>query len=288
MSTFTDQFWQSPDGLRLHYRDYPGRGDRPVVVCLPGLTRNARDFDGLAGRIAGEWRVLCPDMRGRGDSQYAKNSATYNPLQYVQDINALFDELKVERFVIIGTSLGGLMAMILAMIDAKRIAGVVLNDIGPVIEPAGLARIRDYVGQGRSFPTWMHAARALEEEQGGSFPDYDVHQWLAMAKRVMTVGQNGRIVYDYDMKIAEPFERPGGEAGVDLWPGYMALAGRPLLLLRGELSDLLSTETLGEMARRIPDAQAVSVSRVGHAPTLDEPEAANAIERLLERVASNV
>lgn len=288
MNTFTDQFWQSPDGLRLHYRDYAGPQDRPVVVCLPGLTRNARDFEGLAGRIAGQWRVLCPDMRGRGDSQYAKNSATYNPLQYVQDINALFDELKIKRFVVVGTSLGGLMAMLLAMIDAKKIAGAVLNDIGPVIEPSGLARIRDYVGQGRSFPTWMHAARALEEEQSGSFPDYDVHQWLAMAKRVMTVGQNGRIVYDYDMKIAEPFERPGGEAGVDLWPGYMALAGRPLLLLRGELSDLLSTETLGEMARRIPDAVAVSVRRVGHAPTLDEPEAAAAIDRLLERVAQNV
>lgn len=285
MNTYTDQFWQSPDGLRLHYRDYAGAEDRPVVVCLPGLTRNARDFEGLAGRIAGQWRVICPDMRGRGDSQYAKNSATYNPLQYVQDINALFDELRIERFVVVGTSLGGLMAMLLAMIDAKRIAGAVLNDIGPVIEPSGLARIRDYVGQGRSFPTWMHAARALEEEQSASFPDYDVHQWLAMAKRVMTVGQNGRIVYDYDMKIAEPFERPGGEAGVDLWPGYMALAGRPLLLLRGELSDLLSTETLGEMARRIPDAVAVSVRRVGHAPTLDEPEAVQAIERLLERVA---
>ena len=285
MNNFTDQFWQSPDGLRLHYRDYAGPADRPVVVCLPGLTRNARDFEGLAGRIAGQWRVLCPDMRGRGDSQYAKNSATYNPLQYVQDINALFDELRIERFVVVGTSLGGLMAMLLAMIDAKRLAGAVLNDIGPVIEPSGLARIRDYVGQGRSFPTWMHAARALEEEPSTSFPDYDVHQWLAMAKRVMTVGQNGRIVYDYDMKIAEPFERPGGEAGVDLWPGYMALAGRPLLLLRGELSDLLSTETLGEMARRIPDAVAVSVRRVGHAPTLDEPEAVQAIERLLERVA---
>jgi pimeloyl-ACP methyl ester carboxylesterase len=151
MSTYTDQYWQSPDGLRLHYRDYAGRDDRPVVVCLPGLTRNARDFDGLAGRIAGEWRVLCPDMRGRGDLQYAKNSATYNPMQYVQDVNALFDELKIDRFVVVGTSLGGLMAMLFAMIDAKRIAGAVLNDIGPVIEPSGLARIRDYVGQGAAF-----------------------------------------------------------------------------------------------------------------------------------------
>ncbi|RVU05325.1 alpha/beta hydrolase [Novosphingobium umbonatum] len=288
MSAYSDQFWQSPDGLRLHYRDYAGPQDqpkdRPVILCLPGLTRNARDFAGLAERLSPQWRVLCPEMRGRGDSDYAKNSQTYNPMQYVADVNALLEQAGVDRFVAIGTSLGGLMTMVLAMIDAKRIAGAVLNDIGPVIEASGLARIRDYVGQARSYPTWMHAARDLEEEHGAAFPDYDAHQWLAMAKRVMTLGQNGRIVYDYDMKLAEPFEKPGAEAGVDLWPGYLALTGRPLLLLRGELSDILSTATLEEMARRIPDAVAVNVSRVGHAPTLDEPEAVAAIERLLERV----
>jgi pimeloyl-ACP methyl ester carboxylesterase len=175
MSSFSDEFWQSPDGLKLHYRDYPAQEDEGLapVVCLPGLTRNARDFATLAERVSAT-RVLRPDMRGRGDSAYAKNSATYNPMQYVQDVNALFDELALDRFVLIGTSLGGLMAMILALIDARRLTGAVLNDVGPVIEPEGLDKIRDYVGQGRSFPSWMHAARALEEDHGAAFPDYEL------------------------------------------------------------------------------------------------------------------
>jgi pimeloyl-ACP methyl ester carboxylesterase len=287
MSDFSDEYWQSADGLRLHYRDYPAKGGEalPPVLCLPGLTRNARDFAQIAQRLSQKWRVICPDMRGRGDSDYSKNSETYNPMHYVQDVNLLLDALGVERFVVIGTSLGGLMAMILAMIDAKRLAGVVLNDIGPVVEAEGLARIRDYVGQGRSYPTWMHAARDLEEDHAAAFPDYDAHDWLAMAKRVMVLGQNGRIVYDYDMRIAEPFEKPGGEAGVDLWPGFDALAGRPLLIVRGGLSDVFSGATLAEMLRRNGEAEAVTLPRIGHAPTLDEPEAVAAIERMLARVA---
>ncbi len=289
MTLYFDAHWQSADGLRLHYRDYPARdgtgGDRPVVVCLPGLTRNARDFATLAEHLSARWRVICPEMRGRGDSDYSKNSATYTPITYVQDVNLLFDGLGFDRIIIIGTSLGGLMAMILAMIDAKRLAGVVLNDVGPVIDPAGLARIRDYVGQAKSYPTWMHAARDLMEDHGAAFPDFSVEDWLAMAKRVMVLGQNGRIVYDYDMKIAEPFATAGGEVPVvDMWPAYEALAGRPLLLLRGGLSDLLSPETLAEMAHRIPEAEVVEVPRVGHAPLLDEAEALAGIERLLAKL----
>ena len=286
MPAYTDRYWDSPDGLRLHLRDYEGGDGRPPVLCLPGLTRNARDFAALAERLAPRWRVMCPDMRGRGDSDYSRNSATYNPMQYVADVNAMLEQLRVERFVAIGTSLGGLMTMLLAMIDQKRIAAAVLNDVGPVIEAEGLARIRDYVGQGRSFPTWMHAARALEEDQAKAFPDYGISEWLAMAKRVMVVSSNGRIVFDYDMKIAEPFAAPGGEAGVDLWPGMAALAGRPLLFVRGALSDILSSDTLAEMGRRLPEAELVTVPRIGHAPSLDEPEVAAAIERLLDKVAA--
>jgi pimeloyl-ACP methyl ester carboxylesterase len=282
--SWQDRHWQSADGLTLHYRDYAGPERGIPVLCLPGLTRNARDFEGLAARLSPRWRVICPDMRGRGDSAYAKNSATYTPVQYVADVNALLEQAGITRFVAVGTSLGGLMTMILAMVEPKRIAAAVLNDVGPVIEPEGLARIRDYVGQGSTFPTWMHAARALEEGQGEAFPDYQLGDWLAMAKRLMVLNSNGRIVYDYDMKIAEPFEKPGGEAGVDMWPGLEALAGRPVLFLRGELSDILSTATLEEMARRLPQARAVTVPRVGHAPSLDEPEAAEAIEHLLEQV----
>lgn len=284
MSEFTDCQWQSRDGLTLHYRDYPGRNDRPPVLCLPGLTRNARDFEGLAAALAGEWRVLCVDFRGRGDSDYAKDSASYNPLQYAEDVGELLVQKGIEKVVSIGTSLGGLVTMILAMTGAERLAGVVLNDVGPEVDPAGLARIRGYVGQGRSFPTWMHAARALEENASIAFPDFTVADWLVMAKRCMVLGSNGRIAFDYDMKIAEPFSQPGGEAGVDLWPGFEALGGRPVLALRGELSDILSAKTLTAMAKRIKGLETVTIPRVGHAPTLDEPESRAAILKLLARV----
>lgn len=284
MSKFADCHWTSQDGLQLHYRDYPGRTDRPPLLCLPGLTRNARDFEGLAAQFAGEWRVICPDLRGRGDSDYAKESASYNPLQYVDDIARLFEQTGLRKVVAIGTSLGGILTMILAMTGADRLAGAVLNDIGPVIEPAGLERIRGYVGKGGSYPTWVHAARAIEETQGANFPDWDTAQWLVMAKRTMVVGSNGRIQFDYDMKIAEPLARPGGEAGVDLWPGVKAMSGCPVLVLRGELSDLLSNETQRRMVEILPDAEAVTVPRVGHAPTLDEPAARAAIAALLARI----
>ncbi len=284
MSEFADRFWTSRDGLKLHYRDYAGRDDRPVVVCLPGLTRNARDFAHVASRIAGQWRVICPELRGRGDSAYAKDSATYNPVQYVEDLAALFEEAQIGRIVALGTSLGGLMTMIMAMTMPERLAGALLNDVGPEIEPEGLERIRGYVGQGRSFETWMHAARALEESQASAFPEYEITDWLAMAKRCMVVGSNGRIVFDYDMKIAEPLAQSGGEAGVDLWPALDGLKGKPVLLLRGELSDVLSDKVHRRMAKVLPEAEAVTVPGVGHAPMLDEPEAVAALDRLLARL----
>jgi pimeloyl-ACP methyl ester carboxylesterase len=285
MSDFSDEHWTSRDGLALHYRDYPGRGDRPPVLCLPGLTRNARDFERLARRLAGEWRVICPEMRGRGDSAYSRDSATYNPLQYVEDVGLLLEQGGIDRFVAIGTSLGGLMTMVMAAQMPGRIAGALLNDIGPEIEAGGLARIGNYVGQGRTFPTWMHAARALEENQGAAYPDFAVADWRDLAKRVMTVGSNGRIVFDYDMKIAEPFKEANGAAPPNLWPTLDGLKGKPVALIRGGLSDVLSAQTLERMRQRLPEADIVTLPRVGHAPTLDEPECLAAIDRLLAKVA---
>ena len=285
MTDFKDCYWSSRDGLKLHYRDYPGREDRPPVLCLPGLTRNARDFGELAAHLCGEWRVLCPDMRGRGDSAYAKDSASYNPMQYVDDVALMLEAAGIDRVVIIGTSLGGLMTMAMAMTMPQLIVAAALNDIGPQIELEGLERIRDYVGQGRSFPTWMHAARAMQETHGQVFPDYQIADWLAAAKRTMTLGGNGRIVFDYDMKIAEPLGKMGPDSQVDLWPGLDALAGKPLLLIRGALSDLLSESTLEQMRQRLPGAETVTIANVGHAPSLNEPEAVAAIDRLLARVA---
>ena len=160
-----------------------------------------------------------------------------------------------------------------------------LVDVGPAIDEAGIAAIRDYVGQGGSFPTWMHAARALQEVHGASHPDFALTDWLAMAKRVMVLGANGRVVYDYDMGIAEPFNTVAAPPAADLWPGFEALAGRPLLLLRGATSAILARATADEMKRRVPALEVVTVPRTGHAPTLAEPESRAAIDRLLAQVA---
>ncbi len=290
MPGYADNYWTSPDGLRLHYRDYPvregsGGENRPPILCIPGLTRNARDFEPVVGAFAGDWRVICVDLRGRGNSEYARDPQSYNPRTYVADLNALFAEAGLTRFVAIGTSLGGLLTMLLAAGGRERLAGAVLNDVGPVVEREGLARIRDYVGKGSTFPTWMHAARALEEVMGHAFPDYGAADWLVLAKRMLELGGNGRIAFDYDMKIAEPFARANDGPQPDLWPFFEALSGCPVLTLRGELSDILSVETLAEMQQRMPTMEAVTLPRIGHAPTLAEPVALEAIARLLAKVA---
>ena len=285
MTIYTDGWWQVRDGLKLHYRDYPGNegSARPPIVCLPGLTRNARDFEELAERLAGDWRVICIENRGRGESEYARDAQTYTPMQYVEDLLALLDEQGIERFVSFGTSLGGLMTFILAATAPERLAGAVINDIGAVIDPVGLERIRNYVGQGRSFPTWVHAARAIAETQGQAYPDFELADWLAMAKRTMSLSSNNRVVFDYDMKIAEAAVGPDGDTP-DAWPAVRALAGRPVLFVRGGISDILSAKTLDEMLEALPEAEAVTIDNVGHAPLLTEPEALAAIDRLLARI----
>ncbi|MEL6238510.1 MAG: alpha/beta hydrolase [Pseudomonadota bacterium] len=291
--SYEDKRWKSADGLELYYRDYAAvdaaesdGGQRLPVICLHGLTRNSRDFADLAEHIAGQGRrVIVPEMRGRGLSDYAADSSTYNPAQYVVDVELLLSELGWDRFISIGTSMGGLMTMLLAAAKPGRLEGLVMNDIGPEVETSGLARIGGYVGQGRSYPTWMHAAKSLQSVHGEAFPDWDLDQWLEMAKRTLVVSQNGRISYDYDMAIAEPFSEPGNAAPSNLWLAYEALAGVPMVLVRGELSDLLSPETVKQMGVRNPKMSLVTVPRVGHAPTLDEPEARAAIDALLSTLA---
>jgi pimeloyl-ACP methyl ester carboxylesterase len=278
--TFVDNYWWSNDGLRLHYRDYPGRMDKPVIVCLPGLTRNARDFHALAERLSGEWRVLAVEFRGRGESAYAKDAMTY-----VQDVEALLTELAVPRVILLGTSLGGIVSMILASMDRERIAGVILNDIGPDIEPRGLERIRGSVGRTGPWPTWLHAARWLGENNASAYPTYTLSDWLVMAKRVFRLTSAGRIVADYDKKISEPFRLAGGEAGQDMWPVLAGMGTVPTLILHGELSDVLSEATARAMVAKLPNAKYVNVPGVGHAPVLDEPAALAAIDAFLPSIS---
>ena len=287
MASYEDRFWNSADGLKLHYRDYSGPDGSTAkpVLCLHGLTRNARDFESLAEHLAQSRRVIVPEMRGRGQSEYAKDSSTYSPPTYVGDVERLLSDLAIDKFVAVGTSMGGLMTMMMAAANPGRIQAAVINDIGPEVELAGVSRISEYVGQSRNYPTWMHAARSLKEVHGAAFPDFDLDQWLAMAKRTLVIGQNGRISYDYDMAIAEPFSKPGNAAPANLWLAFEALRGVPMLLVRGELSDLLSEETVKQMGTRNPAMSTVTVARVGHAPTLDEPEVRTAIDSLLAGVA---
>jgi pimeloyl-ACP methyl ester carboxylesterase len=281
-----NRYWWSNDGLRLHYRDYPGRDDRPPILCLPGLTRNARDFAALAARLAPDWRVIAVDLRGRGESAYAKDPMSYVPLTYVQDVEGLLGELAVPSYIAFGTSLGGIVTMLLAGTARERIVGALLNDVGPEIETAGLSRIRTYVGKSNTWPTWMHAARAVAEANGDVYPDYDIEDWLAMAKRLYRLNSAGRIVLDYDMKIAEPFRVPGNEAGPDMWRALEQLRQVPTLILRGGRSDVLGAKTAERMVAALDLAELVTVPGVGHTPTLSEPEAASAIDRLLERLST--
>lgn len=288
MGRWSDNYWWSNDGLRLHYRDYPAdpeHAGKPPIICIPGLTRNARDWEGVAERLAGQWRVLCVDLRGRGESAYAKDPMTYVPLTYLQDLEALIRALELDRFILFGTSLGGLLSMLVGAAERPRVAAVLINDIGPKIDEEGVARIRTYVGRTANWPTWVHAARDMGDIHGECFPDWRLEDWLVFAKRVAKLSNSGRIVFDYDMRIAEPFKIAAPVAGLDMWSAFAALKDVPTLVVRGETSDILSPETMARMGEGHARMEAVTIPRVGHAPTLDEPEAQAAIDRLLAKVA---
>ena len=283
-AAWRDHYWWSNDGVRLHARVYSPtteQGEHAApILCIPGLTRNARDFDALAPHLAQFAQVYALDLRGRGESGYAKDVMSYVPLTYAQDVIAMLADAEIDRFSSVGTSLGGLVTMLLAATQPGRLVAAVLNDVGPELNPAGLDRIKGYVGQSASYPTWVHAARAIGVANAEVYPLWGLEEWLVMAKRTHRLTREGRIVADYDSNIAQPFKLPGGEAGVDLWPAFDTLKGVPTLILRGALSDILAADAAERMAARLPEARLVIVPDVGHAPTLDEPEAVAAIDGL--------
>ena len=284
MASWTDRYWYSAEGLRLHYRDYEGPRDKPPIFCIPGLTRNARDFEPVAERYAGQWRIIAIDLRGRGLSEMDPEPSRYAPNYYVAYILKLLDQEGIADAVFFGTSLGGICTMLLASTDADRIAGAMLNDIGPEIDPAGIERIGGYVGQDVGFQSWEDAARVIAERHREKFPYWTDQQWDRFARRTCHETADG-IHFHYDMAIAENFRAATeGPQGAN-WHLYEALAGRPVTILRGELSDLLSAEIAGRMVEALgDDAELVVVPDVGHTPNLEEPEVQAALDRLLDRV----
>ena len=281
---YRDGFFTVRDGLRLHYRDYPGAADRPPVLCLPGLTRNARDFEHLGERLSPHFRVLALEFRGRAQSDYDPQPGRYNPLTYAGDAIELLNQLMIARAIFVGTSLGGLVTMTVAGMAPQRIVASILNDIGPEPHVAGLDRIRSYVGKNVRFADWDEAARALAANNS-NIPESRSHEdWVRMARRTCRE-DNGGVVFDYDFAIAHPFTTGNPGVKFDMWPLFYALAQHPLLVVRGEKSDLLTAEDTERMQSAVPSIKLVTVPGVGHAPELDEPAAVAAIDEFLETVA---
>lgn len=279
---FRERHYTSQDGLRLYFRDYgdPSSTATPVL-CLSGLTRNSRDFHGVALRLSAARRVLCPDYRGRGRSQYDRDWRRYAPRTYLDDIRHLLAAVNLHRVVVIGTSLGGILAAAMAVAMPCAVAGAVLNDVGPEIGRDGLERIIAYMRDDRPQADWSRAARHLREV----FPDLpadDEDGWLEIARGTYRECGDGLLRIDWDPAIVKPLLRRR-DRSPDLWPLFRALGRIPAVVLRGATSNILGEATVKRMTGEIPGLTAVTVGGVGHAPSLAEPEAAEAIDGILER-----
>jgi pimeloyl-ACP methyl ester carboxylesterase len=284
VAPFREVYYASADGLRLYARIYEQAGiEAPAVVCLPGLTRNSRDFEALAPHLARSYRVLCPDLRGRGHSERDSSCLSYQPAAYLADILELLQTLSVPRVAIIGTSLGGLLAMMLAASKQEMVAGIVLNDVGPEIDPVGLARIRGYAGQLPPVRTWTEAILQLQSVHSDAWPGLDPAAWLRLARRSYRENASGNPVLDCDPGVGNAL-RSAPAQPADLWPLWAALGPVPALAIRGELSDILSPATFERMQHEKPDLVRQTVARRGHVPILDEPDCLPVIDAFLARL----
>lgn len=273
--------FSTADGLSLAYSD---TGHGIPLLCLAGLTRNMADFDPVAAHFASRARVIRLDSRGRGASDWAEDFTTYSVPQESADAIALLDHLGLDRAVILGTSRGGLIAMTLAATERARLAGVILNDIGPVLDPAGLAVIADYIGRPPAAASIAEAAEGMERNLRARFPGVPRATWEVHARRLFVQGPDG-LELRYDPRLRDAVMGAFTGPAVDLWPLFDALEGVPLAMLRGANSDLLSPGTFAEMQARRPDAMAATVPDRGHVPFLDEPVSMSLIAAFLESLA---
>lgn len=285
--TFEERRWTSHDGLSLYGRDYPaaGGGSQLPVICLHGLTRNSKDFEELAPRIASKGRrVIVPDVRGRGLSDRDPNSANYHPKTYARDVLALMESLAIPRAAFIGTSMGGIITMTLAAIRSSAVTAAILNDVGPAIAPEGLARILAYTGKDPGVRSWDDAVEYVQRTSAAALPNLGPDDWRRFAKRTFRDKGNGPQL-DYDPAISGPLRPPSRLAKLVAWLLFRRLARkRPTLLVRGALSDVVSHDIAERMKRHAPGLELAQVPGVGHAPMLDEPAAIAAIESFLDRV----
>ena len=280
---YTEIDWQSHDGLRLYARIYSGpNSGAPTVLCLHGLMRNSRDFEDLAPHLQRHYHVIVPDLRGRGFSARDPNPQNYQPAIYVQDILALLVTVDAPRVAVVGTSLGGMLAMMLGSSHPARIAGIVLNDIGPEIDPAGIERIKRYAGRLPPARTWKVAIAQTLAVYGDAWPGLPGERWAALARRGYREDAAGVVELDADPNIGEAL-RAAPAATLDLWPLWGALRKVPTLAIRGPRSDILSAATFARMKRENPDLQQLEVANRGHVPLLDEPECISALDAFLSR-----
>jgi pimeloyl-ACP methyl ester carboxylesterase len=287
MAGFDERRWVSPDGLTLYARDYAAVGGEQQlpVLCLHGFTRNSKDFEDLAPVIAATGRrVIVMDVRGRGQSDRDSRPANYHPKVYARDVAGFLAALAIPKAVFLGTSMGGLITMALALIRPGLIAAAILNDVGPAVDPAGIARIQSYAGKAPPVHDWQDAAAYMRAINQVALPAFGADDWAVMARRTFRDGPEGPVL-DYDPAIATT---PGGKtktSSLISWLAFRRLARRvPVMLLRGESSDVLSAQIADRMKRKAPALQVVVVPGVGHAPTLAEPEALAAIRAFLNRV----
>ncbi len=286
MAGYVSRSIETSDGLRLYARDYgsqePGA---PVVLCLPGLARTSADFDPLALHLVAsdpERRVLAIDYRGRGLSDRDPNPENYDLPVECDDILAVTDALGIDAAVLIGTSRGGLHTMMLAAVRPSLLRGALLNDIGPVIEADGLLRIRSYIGKLPQPSSWDEAVKLLRTIAGGQFTGLSEADWLAYAETTFEV-RDGVFLPRYDPALMHNLSKLDLNAVPTLWPQFMALKAVPVLVVRGENSDLLSVETATEMTRQHPDCVLVTVPGQGHAPLLNDSATMAAIDQFVAR-----
>ena len=257
----------SPTGLhRMAYLEWGSRDNPKVVVCVHGLTRCARDFDLLARNLAADYRVICPDVAGRGDSEWLRDPSQYQLSVYLNDMVALIARLDVDAVHWIGTSLGGLIGMALAAFPRSPVAKLVLNDVGPVLSAASLSRIRDYVGKWPPLPT-IEAAEAYVRAVSAPFGEHSDAEWRFLTEHVVRKNPDGSFRMHYDPSLALSLNAQAQTEDIELWGVYDKVRC-PTMVLRGERSDLITRETTSKMSERGPRAKIVEIAGVGHAPTL--------------------